>query len=616
MAKMQNFQRVYIVFLFLISFIPFGGSAYSADSSGPAKYAPFVETSHSGMVAAANEQASEAGAEMLRRGGNAVDAAVAASFAISVIRPQSTGIGGGGFLLLYLAKEQKTLAIDFRERAPLKARRDMFVRDGKAVPSLSRTGPLAIAVPGLVAGLVAVQKRYGTLSLEEVMQPAIRLAEEGFPIYPHLARAIGYRAETLGESDASRAIYFRNDHPLKQDELFIQKDLAKTLRAIAKKGKDAFYKGWVAEAIVKEMEKRGGLLTQEDLDRYRVIDRTPITGTFQGARIDSMPPPSSGGVLIVQIFNVLSGFPLRKLGFQTSEATHILTETLRLAFRDRARYLGDTDFVSVPIDRLISQAYATDQRAKIDASKATPSQGIPQIPTGKIESTSTTHLSVIDKDGNAVATTHTVNLYFGSGVLVPGTGIMLNDEMDDFIAQPDQPNAFGLIGNTDANAIAPQKTPLSSMSPTIVTRDGKVELVIGGPGGSRIISSVMQVMLNVLAYKMSLPEAMFAPRIHHQWYPDRLNLEVQTGSESNGLADKLRAMGHTVKIVEWGPGKRSRFGNVQAIHVDQGSGLITGVSDPRGEGRPREPSVHPISSRERQGMRSPTERRDLESLGS
>ncbi len=613
MARMQNFQRVYIVFLILISFVPFGGGAYSADSFGPAQYAPFVETSHAGMVAAANEQASEAGAEMFRRGGNAVDAAVAASFVISVIRPQSTGIGGGGFLLLYLAKEQKTLAIDFRERAPLKATRDMFVRDGKVVPSLSRAGPLAVAVPGVVAGLVEVLKRYGTLSLAEVMQPAIRLAEEGFPVYPHLARAIGYRAATLGESDASRAIYFRNDHPLKQGELFIQKDLAKTLRAIGKKGKDVFYSGWVAQAIVQEMQTRGGLLTQQDLDRYRVLERTPITGTFQGARIDSMPPPSSGGVLIVQMFNVLSGFPLQKLGFQTPGATHVLTETLRLAFRDRARYLGDSDFVSVPVDRLISDAYAEDLRAKIDISKATPSQGIPKTSVGRLESTSTTHLSVLDKAGNAVATTQTVNLYFGSGVMVPGTGIMLNDEMDDFIAQPDQPNAFGLIGNTDANAIAPQKTPLSSMSPTIVTRDGNVELVIGGPGGSRIISSVMQVMLNVLAYKMSLPDSMFAPRIHHQWYPDLLSLEGKAGGGRTGLAEELRTMGHTVKIVEWGPGKRSRFGNVQAIHVDLGSGLITGVSDPRGEGRPREPSVRSISSRERQGMRSPPEGMDLES---
>lgn len=621
MPWLQNFQRVSIVFFFLVSFVPAPGSAHADETSRladhvPAEYVPFVETSHHGMVAAANEQASEAGAEMLRRGGNAVDAAVAASFAISVIRPQSTGIGGGGFLLLYLAKDKKTRAIDFRERAPLKARRDMFVRDGKAVPSLSRTGPLAVAVPGLVAGLVAVQKRYGSVSLEEVMQPAIRLAEEGFPIYPHLARAIGYRGETLGESAASRAIYFRNDNPLKQGELFIQKDLAKTLRAIAKKGKDAFYTGWVAQAIIKEMQTRGGLLTQQDLDLYRVLERTPITGTFQGARIDSMPPPSSGGVLIVQMFNVLSGFPLQKLGFQTPRATHVLTETLRLAFRDRARYLGDTDFVSVPIDRLISQAYATDQRAKIDISKATPSQGIPKTSVGMIESTSTTHLSVLDKAGNAVATTQTVNLYFGSGVLVPGTGIMLNDEMDDFIAQPGQPNAFGLLGNTDANAVAPQKTPLSSMSPTIVTRDGKVELVIGGPGGSRIISSVMQVMLNVLAYKMSLPEAMFAPRIHHQWYPDRLSLEVKTDSGRSGLAAELRTMGHTVKIVEWGPDKRSRFGNIQAIHVDLSSGLITGVSDPRGEGRPRGPSVRPISSRKRPGVRSPTEGRDLESLGS
>lgn len=587
MTKFPYFRGVRSISLFLVGQLCLISSIYAADSVESTTRSPFVATSRHGMVVAANEQASEAGVAMLRRGGNAVDAAVATSFAISVLRPQSTGIGGGGFLLLYLAKEHKTLAIDFRERAPLKATRDMFIRDGEVVPSLSRTGPLAVAVPGTVAGLVEAQQRYGSLSLAEVMQPAIRLADEGFPVYPHLARAIAYRAEVLGESDAARVVYYRNDQPLKQHDLFVQKDLADTLRAIAQDGKAAFYTGRVAEAIVTEMQRIGGLLTQEDLDQYSVIDRTPVTGTFQGARIYSMPLPSSGGILLVQMLNVLSGFPLQKLGFQTPGTTHILTETMRRAFRDRARYLGDTDFVPVPVERLVSPAYAEDVRAKIDVSKATPSQGIPQTPTGRIESTSTTHLSVIDKDGNAVATTQTVNLYFGSGVMVPGTGIMLNDEMDDFNAQPDHPNAFGLVGNTDANAIAPRKTPLSSMSPTIVTRDGKVELVIGGPGGSRIISSVLQVMLNVLSYQMSLPDAMFATRIHHQWYPDRLNLEVQTGSESNGLVEKLQAMGHTVKVVEWGPGKRSRFGNIQAIHVDQESGLRTGVSDPRGEGQPR-----------------------------
>ena len=587
MKKFPYFRGVHSVCLCLVGQLCLISPTYAADSPESTSHTPVVSTSRHGMVAAANVPASEAGAAMLRRGGNAVDAAVATSFAISVLRPQSTGIGGGGFLLLYLAEERKTLATDFRERAPIKASRDMFVRDGEAVPSLSRTGPLAVAVPGIVAGLVEVQQRYGSLSLAEVMQPAIRLADEGFPVYPHLARAIAYRAEVLGESDATRAVYYRNDQPLRQDDLFVQKDLANTLRAIAKDGKDAFYTGRVAEAIVAEMQRIGGLLTQDDLDQYSVIDRAPVTGSFQGTRIHSMPPPSSGGVLLVQMLNVLSGFPLQKLGFQTPGATHILTETLRRAFRDRARYLGDTDFVTVPVERLISPAYAQDLRAEIDVSKATPSQGIPQTPTGRIESTSTTHLSVIDKDGNAVATTQTVNLYFGSGVMVPGTGIMLNDEMDDFNAQPDHPNAFGLVGNTDANAIAPRKTPLSSMSPTIVTRDGKVELVIGGPGGSRIISSVLQVMLNVLAYRMSLPDAMFATRIHHQWYPDRLNLEVQTGSESNGLVEQLQALGHNVKVVEWGPGKRSRFGNIQAIQVDQESGLMTGVSDPRGEGQPR-----------------------------
>lgn len=560
------------------------GNAFASDDLS--QYAPFVETGRQGMVVTANVDASEAGLAMLKKGGNAVDAAVAASFAVSVTRPQSTGIGGGGFLLLYLAEEKKTVALDFRERAPGKATRDMFVRDGKAVPALSRTGPLAVGVPGVVAGLVEVQEQYGSLPLKEVMAPAIRLAEQGFPVYPFLAMALGYREDMLRNSPATKAMYFRNEKLLAEGDLLVQKDLAKTLKKIAGQGKDAFYAGDIARAIVEEMEKLGGLISQEDLRSYQVLSRTPIAGTFQNAQIRSMPPPSSGGVLIVQMLNVLSGFPLHKFGFHTPKATHLLTETLRLAFRDRARYLGDTDFVEVPIDRLVSKDYGRDLRAKIDPARATPSQGIPDAPT-QTESTSTTHVSVIDTDGNAVSTTQTVNLFFGSGVMVPGTGILLNDEMDDFNAQPDQPNAFGLLGNTDANAIAPGKTPLSSMSPTIVTQDGKVTLIVGGPGGSRIISSVLQILLGVLAYDLSLPEAMFAPRIHHQWFPDQLDLEVWEGKEPEGLVEALKHMGHTIRVLESGPGKFSRFGNIQAIAVDPESGLITGVADPRADGRPR-----------------------------
>ena len=581
----------------------------------PVPDTPFVETGRQGMVVTANVQASEAGLEMLRQGGNAVDAAVAASFAISVTRPQSTGIGGGGFLLLHLAhsrkrdnsssqeeitfptEDKKVLAFDFRERAPLGATRDMFVREGKAVPALSRTGPLAVGVPGLVAGLVDVHEQHGSLPLADVMAPAIGLAENGFPVYPFLARALSYREEMLGNSPATRAVYFRQDRLLGEGELLIQKDLAASLRAIAATGKDAFYRGPIARALVAEMETRGGLITQADLERYQVIARTPVSGSFQNARIHAMPLPSSGGVLIIQMLKVLAGFPIQKFGFHTPTATHVLTETLRLAFRDRARYLGDADFVEVPVEMLVSDAYSRTLRDSIDLAQAGSSRGIPDAP-GKIESTSTTHLSAIDAAGNAVSTTQTVNLFFGSGVMVPGTGIMLNNEMDDFNAQPDEPNAFGLLGKTDANAVAPGKTPLSSMTPTIVTRDGRVRLVVGGPGGSRIISSVLQILLGVLAYEQSLPQAMFAPRIHHQWFPDRLDVEVWTPPPTppayggglggdEGLVEALKQLGHTVRVLESGPGKFSRFGNIQAISVDPDSGLITGVADPRAGGRPR-----------------------------
>jgi len=582
--------KVYRCFSLWLSFslcLIFSHPVTAAENQDREKYGPFVATGRQGMVVTAGEQASEAGLAMLRQGGTAVDAAVAASFAISVLRPQSTGIGGGGFFLLYLAKKKETIAIDFRERAPLVATHDMFIRDGKAVPELSRNGPLAVAVPGLIAGLVDIQKKYGTMPLAKVMAPAIRLADEGFPVYPQLAGAIQYRVKLLGDSPATRAIYFRDDRPLTEGELLVQKDLAKTLRTIARKGKKGFYTGAVAKAIVAEMEARGGLITQKDLDQYRVIYRTPVTSTFHNAQVHAMPPPSSGGVLITQMLNVLAGFPLQEIGFHTPKGIHLQTEALRLAFRDRAQYLGDPDFVDVPVTMLSSEKYATEQRAKIDLAKATPSNAIPATPAGKIESTSTTHLSVIDTHGNAVATTQTVNLYFGSGVMVPGTGIMLNNEMDDFSAQPMNPNAFGLVGVTDANTIAPRKTPLSSMSPTIVTKHGKVILITGSPGGSRIISSTLQVLLNTLVYDMSLPEAMFAPRIHHQWFPDELQIEVQKGSEAEGLVAALKQMGHTVKPVETSNDGRHMFGNVQAIHVDPESGVITGVSDPRGEGRPR-----------------------------
>ncbi len=582
-----SYCRSFYLYLCLFLLVGVPAFAQSAAQTDVAKYGPFVATGRQGMVVTAGEQASEAGLAMLRQGGTAVDAAVAASFAISVIRPQSTGIGGGGFFLLYLAKKKETIAIDFRERAPLAATYNMFIRDGKAVPELSRNGPLAVAVPGTIAGLVDIQKKYGTMLLAKVMAPAIHLADEGFPVYPQLAGAIQYRVKLLGDSPATRAIYFRDDRPLAEGELLVQKDLAKTLRAVARKGKNGFYKGAVAKAVVAEMEARGGLITQEDLDKYRVIYRPSVTSTFHDAQVLAMPPPSSGGVLISQMLNVLSGFPLPEIGFHTPKSIHLLTETLRLAFRDRAQYLGDPDFAEVPVTMLASEKYATEQRAKIDLAKATPSNAIPATPPTKIESTSTTHLSVIDKHGNAVATTQTVNLYFGSGVMVPGTGIMLNNEMDDFSAQPMNPNAFGLIGVTDANTIAPRKTPLSSMSPTIVTKNGKVILITGSPGGSRIISSTLQVLLNTLVYNMSLPEAMFAPRIHHQWFPDELQVEVQKGSEPEGLVAALKHMGHTVKVVEVKDDGRHMFGNVQAIHVDPDSGVITGVSDPRGEGRPR-----------------------------
>ena len=542
-------------------------------------------TSDGGMVVAAHPLASKAGVLMLDKGGNAVDAAVAASFAISVVRPQSTGLGGGGFLLYHEASSKHRRVFDFRERAPRKASANMYVDEkgeykkitfnGKLVTDPPVNGHLAVAVPGLVKGLVEIQKELGKLTLAEVMAPAIEIADKGFPVYRAIASEIVDRQEWLRLYPSSHKIFFKGDQPLKEGELLIQKDLAATLRQIAATGTKEFYEGRVAKKIVAEMERGGGLIDMTDMRSYRVIERIPVTGHYRGHQIVSMPPPSSGGTHVIEMLNMLETRDLTDIHPRGATYLHLLSEVMRRAFADRAKEMGDPDFVSVPTARLTSKGYARELMKTFDSEHATDSKlYTANFPTG--ESQSTTHISVIDQWGNAVGTTQTVNYSFGSCVVAEGTGIVLNDEMDDFTTKSGGSNVFGLVTGKK-NDIAPGKTPLSSMSPTMIFTDkGELEMVLGSPGGPRIISAVLQTALNVMEFKMPLLEAVHATRIHHQWMPDAI--KVEAASLDDDTRARLLSLGHKLAPIE-------SIGDVQAVQRLSDGGLV-GVSDSRSDGKP------------------------------
>jgi gamma-glutamyltranspeptidase/glutathione hydrolase len=538
---------------------------------------PYLDRSQRGMVVSAHPLASEAGLLVLKQGGNAIDAAVATTLAISVVEPFSAGIGGGGFLLLREGTTGTIKALDFRERAPLAATRTMFLdRAGKVRPNASTQGYLAVATPGTIAGLAEVHQRSGKLPWKTVVAPAIQLAEQGFPVSWRLAGAIA-RQETLQQNPAGRQIFTRNGKPLQPGDKLIQRDLAQTLRTIAA-NPNSFYTGSLAAAIARDMTANQGLITRTDLQRYRPIWRQPICGPFRSAEICAMPPPSSGGVHLLQILNLIGETDLQALGWHHPDALHLLVEAMRIAYADRAVHLGDPDFVKVPIKALLSPAYAQQRRQEIDPNRARPSSQVSAADPKTLqrlqsESADTSHLSIVDEAGNAVSLTFTINLGFGAGIVVPGTGIVLNNEMDDFAIAPDVPNAFGLVGR-DANAIAPGKTPLSSMTPAIVTQNGQLRLVTGAPGGSTIITTVLQVVLNVLVYDMTAQQAIAAPRLHHQWLPDRLLVE-RFGLDTLTLAE-LQRRGHQIEI-------RNGWGNGNAI-VRTADGWLEGAADPRGEG--------------------------------
>jgi gamma-glutamyltranspeptidase/glutathione hydrolase len=545
--------------------------------------APAPVTSDRAMVVSPHPAVSAAGVEMFLAGGNAVDAAVAAAFALGVAQPQSMGIGGGGFLLIRLA-DGRAYAIDARETAPAAATPDLYTRAG--VPErASLLGGLAIGTPGLVAGLALTQERFGSLPLAKVLEPAIRLAAEGYEIGAYQARYIeGFRKRGLPEGYAETARIQFPPGPVNGRTRLVQRDLAGTLRAIAAGGPRAFYEGPIAEAMAKAAQEAGGILTAADLAAYRPVVREPLAGRFRGFEVLAFPPPSSGGVTLIEILNVLEGFELAELGAGSSASIHRIAEAMKLAFADRAVHLGDPDFAELPVAELLDPAYAAKLRARINPPRwrrAPWTWGADEVaidvpgPGLAPRGAGTAHLSVADVEGNAVAITGSINTPYGSWVTAPGTGVLLNNEMDDFATQPGQANAFGLMALAGANGVEAGKRPLSSMAPLIVLESGKLRFVAGSNGGPRIITTTLLSMLNHLEFGMDVSAAVAAPRFHHQWLPDVLMLEAAHPAD---VVDALRARGHRVEVSD------SLGGGVQAIAFDPGTGLLSGAPDPRRDG--------------------------------
>ncbi|EHA5048204.1 gamma-glutamyltransferase [Salmonella enterica] len=523
-----------------------------------------------GMVASVDVMATQVGVDILKQGGNAVDAAVAVGYALAVTHPQAGNLGGGGFMLLR-TKDGATTAIDFREMAPAGATRDMFLDEqGNPDSKKSLTSPLASGTPGTVAGLSLALEKYGSLPLNSVVRPAIKLAQEGFIVNDALADDLKtYGSEVLPHHENSKAIFWKDGEPLKKGDKLVQQDLANSLTMIAENGPDAFYKVEIARQIAQQMQQNGGLITTDDLAAYQAVERTPVSGEYRGYQIFSMPPPSSGGIHIVQILNILENFDMNKYGFGSADAIQIMAEAEKYAYADRSEYLGDPDFVNVPWQALTSKTYAKSIAGQIDINKAKPSSEIRPGKLAPYESDQTTHFSVVDKDGNAVAVTYTLNTTFGTGIVAGNTGILLNNQMDDFSAKPGVPNVYGLVGG-EANAVGPKKRPLSSMSPTIVVKDGKTWLVTGSPGGSRIITTVLQMVVNTIDFGMNVAEATNAPRFHHQWLPDELRVEKGFSPDTLKL---LEQKGQKVALKE-------AMGSTQSIMVGP-DGELYGASDPR-----------------------------------
>ena len=570
--QMTRAWPLWLLPIALLVFSPVQGAAQETAVVSPRDifHPVFAEN---GMVASQEATATRIGVDILKRGGNAIDAGVAVGFALAVTLPRAGALGGGGFMMVHHAETGETVAIDYREMAPAAAHRDMYLdAAGEVDTQLARYTHHAAGVPGAVAGLVHVLDRYGTLPLAEVLAPAIRLAERGILVTRDLSGSLESRRERLQRWPATAAIFYHEDgRPYRPGERLIQVDLAWSLRQIAAHGADAFYKGAIAERIAADMAAHGGPMTLEDLAAYRVAVRAPVRGTYRGYEIASMPPPSSGGVHLVQILNLLEDYPLASLGHNGAEGLHLMAESMKLAYADRSQHLGDPDFWPVPVAGLISKAYAESLRATIDPARARPAAEIAAGDPMPYESPETTHYSVMDRWGNVVSNTYTINFGYGSGIVAAGTGILLNNEMDDFSAKPGVPNAYGLLGG-DANSVAPAKRPLSSMTPTILFKDGKPLLATGSPGGSRIITTTLQIILNVVDHGMNIAAATAAPRVHHQWLPDELRVEAGLSPDTIAL---LESKGHKVVV-------KNAMGSTQSIlRADEG---FYGASDPRRQG--------------------------------
>lgn len=570
----RKLTRLFVTLSFsIVSMYP----AQAQDAGAP-PISEYREINHpvvgsKGMVSSHSEISSEVGAQILRNGGNAIDAAAAIGFALAVTLPRAGNIGGGGFMLVHLAEEDRTIVVDFREAAPAAAFKNMyFDEDGNVDDIEYRFTHKSSAIPGSVAGFAHIVEKYGTMAWADILEPSIRLAEDGFPVSYALAANIHRNKERLSRNAESRAKYFKEDgSAYAVGEIFKQPDLAWTLKQIAEGGVDAFYKGVIAEKIVADMEANNGLITMEDLASYEVVEREPVRGTFRGYDVVAMSAPSSGGTHVIQMLNILENFPLKEMGQGSAASFHLMAEAMKLAFADRSKYLGDPGFVDVPTQALTNKDYAKSLAAQISMDVARPSSDIAPGNLVPYESSETTHYSVIDSDGNMVGNTYTLMFTFGSGVVIEGTGILMNNNMGNFTLRPDIPDAFGLVGS-EHNTIHAGRRPVSSMSPIFVFKDGEPYLLTGTPGGSRIITSNMQMVLNVLEYGMNIADASVAPRIHHQWLPPILYVESGVNADTIRL---LRAKGHDVQF-------RNAMGSLQSIMYKDG--LYYGFSDPRRPG--------------------------------
>ena len=528
-----------------------------------------------GMIASQEQAASRVGIDVMKRGGNAVDAAVAVALTLAVTLPKAGNIGGGGFMIVHLAKGDQNIAIDYREMAPADTPKDIFLNEkGDFEPKKSQASGLGVGVPGTVAGLALAHARYGSgrFTLAQLIAPAVAMAREGISVDDDLADSLPPAAKVLGRYESSKKIFMRADGAvLRTGDRLTQKDLADTLEAIGRDGPKAFYEGPVAEKIAAAVRADGGRMTAADMAAYKAYERPVVSGTYRGHKVISMPPPSSGGVHVIEILNILEGFPIGETGQNSAQTIHLMAEAMKLAYADRSEYLGDPDFVKVPVKGLTSKKYADELRALINPDRARPAKEIKPGAPVPHESDNTTHFSVVDGEGNAVSNTYTLNDLYGVGLVAEGTGVLLNNELDDFAAKPGVANLYGLVGG-DANAPGPRKRPLSSMTPTMVFKDGELELVTGSPGGPRIITTVLQIILDVIDHGMNDAEATQAVRVHHQWLPDELRIERGLSIDTIRL---LEAKGHKVVVKE-------AMGSTNTIQ--RVNGLLLGAADGRQRG--------------------------------